>query len=358
MKNRLTNICRWFIHNIYKNNYHLLALIFFILNIFLYLNINDFKDNKSMLIGYIISASSIYSAILFAYLLQKVSKINTSKEEILNNNRTVDLLQSLINYRFFCHLTNSLIKNLNHRQYNDIDKLNINIEDLIMIDNSMEENIDQQTLKCFNQYQDENKYALDTAIIIKYSQLFAKDIYDAVNTFDRTFSNNNYTINKYLHALINEGVFNRINDLSPSSSLKTEALKYFDKQLSVKKQYTYFKDKIDWDNHDVLKNLLLIERYILNKVLFRLHSLTFIIEKQLPNSTICLLANLTVILIFGTILPILNFLIKSQIADRICISTTILAITLSIIYIWNIFYDENNNDVHKYSSIYYEGKNT
>ena len=64
-----------------------------------------------------------------------------------------------------------------------------------------------------------------------------------------------------------------------------------------------------------------------------------------------------IILLFGTVLPLINFIFTSNVLINLCYSTSIVAILLSMIYILFIFWDENDNNIHKFSNIIYEGKN-
>mgnify|MGYP003575094576 CR=1 FL=1 len=220
MGDKLKNAKKWFRTSILENKYNYLAVIFTTLALIIILSTHDLHiENLTSVIGYLISASSIYASILFAYLLQKLSKLNTDKEKLLKNAKVMSSFKSLLHYRFLCYTSEGYIKQ-NLKNYTKIERLKITAFELVFVDIQMHENVTNDHFVEFEEYKTKEPLALDYAIIIKNSKIFTANIFRDSTYIDRTFYSNNSSINEFLNYLTSEGTFNRINLLNNANALK------------------------------------------------------------------------------------------------------------------------------------------
>lgn len=331
-----------------KSNYNVAAIVCGLLSLLLVIFFIKAKSPDINLTYYLISVSAIYSTIQLGFLLQKLLTIRQQKEHLLTGYN--DLWESVTHYRYLCALAESYLDQHEHHQYRRARALKAERSELLAYNfTGNKKDIETTHLKELIN----SKLAIKYALLVKQLDFFTKDVYRHVNYNNRVFANNNQTINAYIKGMIEDPVFSLIQELPglpELESLLTEIAKH--------SFYMAFQTKAGFEGAGVvLENMVKIERYLLNQVLFKLHDHTFIIERPLPQPFKHLLLNSLTILICGTILPLFNaFFALSPTFTWICGALTLAALVLSITYVALTFYDENNDALYQFIPIVYEGK--
>lgn len=331
-----------------KSNYNVAAVACGLLGFLLVIFFIKAKSQDINLIYYLISVSAIYATIQMGFLLQKLFTIRQQKEHLLTGYD--DLWESVTHYRYLCSLAESYLDQHDHHQYRIARTLKAERTELLIYNFTKDKkDIDPLHLTELTA----SKLAIKYALLVKQLAFFTKDVYRHVNYNNRVFAINNQTVNAYIKGMIEDPVFSLMQELS--------ALPKLDSLLTQLEKHTFYhrlQMKAGFDGKaTVLENMVKIERYLLNQVLFKLHDHTFIIERPLPTPFKHLLVNSFTILICGTILPLFNaFFAMSPTFTWICGAFTLAALVLSITYAALTFHDENNDAVFQLIPIIYEGK--
>jgi len=252
-----------------------------------------------------------------------------------------------------CALADNYLRQYDLHRYQSAKSLAVSRKELIIYKLTGDaKDISSEHLKELKSKMKEKSYDLGYALMIKQILFFSGDVYTHVNYVNRVYANNNETINAYIKGMLEDPVFSLMleeRDLPEISTLTD--------QIKRHQFYKAFKIKAGLNKSSILDNLLDIERYVLNQVLFKLHDHTFLIEQPLPKAFKHLMVNSLTILTCGTILPLFNaFFAGSKVFTLICGTLTIGSLLLSMTYIALTFQEENNESVFKLVPVVYEGK--
>ncbi|HVW15852.1 MAG TPA: hypothetical protein VHB54_18620 [Mucilaginibacter sp.] len=340
-----------FMNTFWKNNYNVAAVACGALTLLFICFFVAAQRSDINFVYYLISVSAIYSTIQMGFLLQKVLTIRQQKEHLLTNFN--ELWEAVIHYRYLCALASSYLDQKDHQRYRAASNLKVERRELLIYKFTGDrKDIEPTHLEELQQAMEKHGFDVRYALLVKQIIFFSKDVYKHVNYVNRVYANNNQTINAYIKGMLEDPVFSLMRELAPLPQM--DVLVH---QIEKHQFYNLFKVKAGLDKVNLLDNLVEVERYLLNQVLFKLHDHTFIIEMPLPRSFMHLLVNSLMILFCGTVLPLFNaFFSVSLTFTLICGALTLGALVLSMTYIALTFYDENNDALFKFTPTIYEGK--
>lgn len=335
----------------WKNNYNVAAVACGAVTLLFICFFVAAQRTDPNFVYYLISVSAIYSTIQMGFLLQKVLTIRQQKEHLLTNFN--DLWEAVTHYRYLCALASSYLDQQDHHRYRSARNLKAERSELMIYKfTGDKKDIKPIHLQELEQAMEKYGYDLKYVLMVKQIDFFSTDVYRHVNYVNRVYANNNQTINAYIKGMLEDPVFSLMRELAPLPQMDG-----FVHQIEKHQFYHLFKVKAGLDKGILLNNLVEIERYVLNQVLFKLHDHTFIIEMPLPRSFMHLLVNSLLILFCGTIMPLFNaFFSVSLTFTLIFGGLTLGSLILSMTYISLTFYDENSDALFKFIPTIYEGK--
>ena len=334
-----------------KDNYNVAAITCGITTILLIIYfLKAERDADANDTYYLISVSAIYATIQLGYLLQKVLTIRQHKTNLLTNFN--ELWEAILHYRYLVALADSFFRQNDLHRYQAAKSLAATRSELIIYKFTGDENnIDKLHLEELKKKMEAQGFSVGYALMVKQAIFFGKDVYAQVGLNNRIYANNNATINAYIRGMLESPVFSL---LAEENLIELNNLT---DQITRHQFYNGFKIKAGLNKSSMLENLVEIERYVLNQVLFKLHDHTFLIEEPLPKPFLHLVVNSLTILLCGTILPLFNaFFAGSKNFILVCGALTIGALLLSMTYIALTFREENLDSVFKLVPVVYEGK--
>jgi len=351
-----------YMKNLYKiiieNSYNSLTIVFFLISLgiscfFLRMGKSDVNFTY-----YLISVTAIYSTIQLSLLLQKISILRTQKETLLVS--SIPLWNALNNYRYLCFIVNMHLIQCYNNKYTTALKLKISIYDLFLLEMGTVEKIDKKHLDQFEDAKISTDW-LQFVLLVKILDQVVDNVGNIfeLNSLNRIYAHNNNSVNTLLRTLVNEGVFNLYERVSCKELNSKNSQKTLYEQLNNNPKYLSLRNLLGFEQNIKITSVLShLDSYVVNQILLPLYDNTFVIEKKLPNSFLLLLLNAVCILIFGSIIPLMNaFTLQWDEITRICGGLSVGMLLLSITLLSLTFYRENDADLFKYSNIVYQGKN-
>lgn len=340
------------------NSYNSLAVLFFFISICLSCFFFRLGKSDVNFTYYLISVTAIYSTIQLSFLLQKISVVRAQKESLLVS--SVPLWNALNNYRYLCYRADMHLKQTGHRKYMKALNMEISINDLFLLDMGIDEKIDKKHLEQLEKAKAGPDW-LQFVLLVKMLDRVVNNVESIsnLNTLNRIYAHNNNSVNTLLGTLVNEGLFTLYGRVANEDKHIEAQQKTLFEQLYDNPQFLALQNMLGIETtKDVLSVLRRLDRYVVNQILLPLHDNTFLIEKKLPNAFLHLLINAVCMLMFGSVIPLINaFTVQWDEITRICGGLSVGMLLLSIALICLTFYRENDADLFKYSQIVYQGKN-